>query len=72
MKDAICCSSIAPIRFESAGLRYRDGDLRWRHAGVRNGQVHLFDLGSLEKFPDAPGEVNNVGCSLGEQNLDRD
>jgi hypothetical protein len=61
--------------FGSAGLRYRDGDLRWRHAGVRNGQVYLFDLGSLEKCPGPPGEVNNVEAQvalLESRILDRD
>ena len=50
--------------FESAGFRYRDGDLRWRHAGVLNGQVYLFDLGSLEKYPDSPGVINNVDAQV--------
>ena len=51
-------------RFKSAGLRYRDNDLRWRHAGVRNNQVYLFDLGSLGKFPDTPSEVNSVNAQV--------
>lgn len=35
--------------FQSEGLKYKDDDLRWRHVGIRKGEVCLFDLGSLEK-----------------------
>lgn len=28
-------------------LRYREEDLRWRHIGVRDSSVCIFDLGSL-------------------------
>ncbi|KAG7360014.1 hypothetical protein IV203_035112 [Nitzschia inconspicua] len=34
--------------FKKKGLRYADDDLRWRHIGMRDGRVYLFDLGSLE------------------------
>ena len=35
-------------RFKSKNLKYKDDDLRWRHVGIRNGEIALFDLGSLE------------------------
>ena len=35
--------------FDSKGLKYKDDDLRWRHVGLRKGEVCLFDLGSLEQ-----------------------
>ena len=33
---------------KTKGLRYADDDLRWRHIGMRDCKVYLFDLGSLE------------------------
>ena len=35
--------------FKSRNLQYNPDDLRWRHIGVRNGYVYIFDLGSLKK-----------------------
>ena len=32
------------------GLQYNNDDLRWRHVGIRNGEICLFDLGSLEPW----------------------
>ena len=36
-------------RFRTLNLRYNSDDLRWRHVGVRDGLVYIFDLGSLEE-----------------------
>ena len=36
------------LDFKNRGLRYADDELRWRHIGMRDGKVFLFDLGSLE------------------------
>jgi Family of unknown function (DUF5898) len=47
--------------FKSHGLRYRDNDLRWRHIGIRNNKVYLFDLGSLEP---CSSEENNVDVRI--------
>lgn len=33
--------------FKEKNLLYRKEDLRWRHIGVRDGSVYIFDLGSL-------------------------
>jgi hypothetical protein len=33
--------------FKEHNLLYREEDLRWRHIGVRDGSVYIFDLGSL-------------------------
>lgn len=33
--------------FKSLGLRYSSNDLQWRHFGVRNKVVYIFDLASL-------------------------
>lgn len=30
-------------------LRYNMDDVQWRHVGVRNGLVYIFDLGSLDE-----------------------
>lgn len=36
--------------FKTKGMKYEDGDLGWRHVGVRNGQTYLMDpRGSLEE-----------------------
>jgi hypothetical protein len=35
------------VRFKEEGYRYEDGDLRWRHVGIRGHQVALIDVGSL-------------------------
>jgi hypothetical protein len=47
--------------FKSRGLRYRDDDLMWRHVGIRNNRVYLFDLGSLEP---CSSEDNNVDVQI--------
>jgi hypothetical protein len=33
--------------FKEKNLLYNEADLRWRHIGVRDGSVYIFDLGSL-------------------------
>ena len=35
--------------FKEMNLRYHMDDVRWRHVGVRNGLVYIFDLGSLDE-----------------------
>jgi hypothetical protein len=35
--------------FKEMNLRYNMDDVRWRHVGVRNGLVYIFDLGSLDE-----------------------
>ena len=37
--------------FQSKNLKYNDDDLRWRHVGIRNGEIALFDLASLLEPP---------------------
>ena len=41
------------VRFKEEGYRYEDGDLRWRHVGIRGQEVALIDVGSLEAVEDA-------------------
>lgn len=48
------------LDFKKQGLRYADDDLRWRHVGMRDGEVFLFDLGSLE-----PNDTSKPG--VGDQ-----
>lgn len=38
-------------RFQERNLQYDMNDLRWRHVGIRNSMVCLFDLGSLRDCP---------------------
>ena len=49
---------------KNKGLRYADNDLRWRHIGMRDGKVFLFDLGSLESDdtskPDIDAQISKL------------
>jgi hypothetical protein len=40
-------SSIRQIleRCKALGLKYATEDVRWRHVGIRNNEIYLFDLG---------------------------
>ena len=53
---------------EKKGLRYSDDDLRWRHLGMRDGKVYLFDLGSLEaddpKKPDVDHQIGQLRAKM--------
>ena len=43
--------------FKSKKLMYNEDDLRWRHVGIRQGQICLFDLGSLQPCEEASIDV---------------
>ena len=51
-----------------SSLRYSDEDLRWRHIGMRDGRVFLFDLGSLEadddKKPDIDKQIEQLKAKV--------
>ena len=44
--------------FNSHKLRYKTDDIRWRHVGIRQTKICLFDLGSLEECKDDPGSID--------------
>ena len=44
--------------FKSRKLRYKTDDIRWRHVGIRQNKICLFDLGSLEECKDDPGSID--------------
>ena len=48
--------------FKSKKLKYNDNDLWWRHVGIRNGEIALFDLGSLE--PGTEGTSIDVDAQM--------
>jgi Family of unknown function (DUF5898) len=44
--------------FKSRKRRYKTDDIRWRHVGIRQNKICLFDLGSLEECKDDPGAID--------------
>lgn len=55
-------------RFAEAGFAYKDSDLRWRHVVLREGEILLVDLESLEDISslDESGRAGRV-----EEQIDR-
>lgn len=56
--------------FKSLRLRYSSDDLRWRHFGVRNKVVYVFDLGSLEHCDeeiDVAEQINELRAKIGNE-----
>jgi len=53
---------------KNKGLRYADDDLWWRHIGMRDGKVFLFDLGSLESDdaskPDIDAQISELKAKI--------
>jgi hypothetical protein len=37
------------LSFREKGYKYADGDIRWRHVGVRGSHISFIDLGSINK-----------------------
>ena len=56
--------------FEALGLHYRTEDLRWRHIGMCNGLVHIFDLGSLEERNETNIDVD-TSMSMLQKKIDK-
>jgi hypothetical protein len=48
--------------FKSKKLKYNEDDLRWRHVGIRQNDICLLDLGSLE--PCKEGEIIDVEAQM--------
>ena len=44
--------------FKSQNLRYKTDDVRWRHVGIRQNEICLFDLGSLEDCKNDPASID--------------
>lgn len=44
--------------FKTLKLQYKTSDVRWRHVGIREDQICLFDLGSLEECKNALVDVD--------------
>jgi hypothetical protein len=56
--------------FISLRLRYSSDDLRWRHFGVRNKVVYVFDIGSLEHCDeeiDVAEQINELRAKIGTE-----
>ena len=58
-------------RFKSKNLKYKDDDLRWRHVGIRNGEIYLFDLGSLESLEEGTSIDVDVQVQILEKRIEQ-